>query len=69
MPTINSLMLAHRLCNGAQQDITVIADGLKEINSAYPDIKFNVNSILQMYISTFYSLFVKQTLSYLATSY
>ena len=28
MPTINSLMLAHRLCNGAQQDITVIADGL-----------------------------------------
>ena len=28
MPTINSLMLAHRLCNGAQQGIIVIADGL-----------------------------------------
>lgn len=28
MPTINSLMLAHRRCNGAQQDIIVIADGL-----------------------------------------
>ena len=28
MPTVNSLMLAHGLCNGVQQDIIVIADGL-----------------------------------------
>ena len=27
MPTVDSLMLAHGLCNGVQQDI-VIADGL-----------------------------------------